>query len=330
MNYESKMNLSGAADHLIGEDAESDAPRSRKWLWLLLAIGLALALLAWFLARGDEQAAFTQQRETAAAVTVVAPGTGTVQGVINATGTLAARREMPVGVVGEGGRVLAVRVEAGDWVNAGQVLAVIDRSVQNQQAASQAAQIQVAQANADLAQANLDRARQLVARGFISQADIDRLTATRDAAQAQVSVARAQLGERQARNAQLNIVAPAAGLVLERRVEPGQVVGAGSGVLFSIARGGETGSAWPMSVKPIWPGLPIGASGHHCPGGDGQGIYRPDLAAGPGHQRDRPAGHGAHCLALCPRTAPRRFRQRAYCQRRGGGPDAARKRDPFG
>jgi RND family efflux transporter MFP subunit len=37
----------------------------------------------------------------------------------------------------------------------------------------------------------------------------------------------------------LNVVAPAAGLVLERRVEPGQVVSAGSGVLFRLAKGGE-------------------------------------------------------------------------------------------
>jgi RND family efflux transporter MFP subunit len=52
-------------------------------------------------------------------------------------------------------------------------------------------------------------------------------------------VARATLGQLQAQAARLNIVAPAAGLVLERKVEPGQVVGGGSGVLFRIAKGGE-------------------------------------------------------------------------------------------
>jgi len=147
---------------------------------------------------------------------------------------------MPVGVVGEGGRVTAVLVEPGQWVRAGQPLLVIDRSVQTQQAQSSAANVEVARADANLAQANLDRALQLVERGFISKADIDRLTATRDAAVARVRVAEAQLGERRARNAQLSLVAPAAGLVLDRNVEPGQVVGAGGGTpLFSIARGGE-------------------------------------------------------------------------------------------
>ncbi|KAK0328072.1 hypothetical protein LTR94_038567, partial [Friedmanniomyces endolithicus] len=54
------------------------------------------------------------------------------------------------------------------------------------------------------------------------EADIDRKTATRDAANARVSVAQAQLAETQARNRRLDIRAPAAGLVLTRAVEPGQ------------------------------------------------------------------------------------------------------------
>jgi RND family efflux transporter MFP subunit len=172
-------------------------------------------------------------------VTVIAPGAQTVAGEINASGTIAARREMPVGVVGEGGRVVSVPVDAGDWVKRGQVLAVIDRSVQAQQGRSAQAQVQVSQADANLAQANLDRALQLVERGFVSKADVDRLTATRDAANARVQVARAQAAELSARAARLNILAPAAGLVLARNVEPGQTASAGSGPLFRIARDGE-------------------------------------------------------------------------------------------
>ena len=54
-----------------------------------------------------------------------------------------------------------------------------------------------------------------------------------------VSVAQAQYREAQARTGRLNIVAPAAGLVLTRDVELGQIVSSGSGVLFRMARGGE-------------------------------------------------------------------------------------------
>jgi len=236
MNYETTLSADEAMGGLEGRPGMS---RGRKAL-IALAILAVLAAVYFMMSHGSGEAEFAPTGdELAPAVTVVAPGKTTIAGEIVATGTLAARREMPVGVVGEGGRVVSIPVEAGDWVSAGQVLAVIDRSVQSQQAVSSEAQIDVARADAQLAQANLDRALQLVERGFISQADIDRLTATRDAAAARVKVAEAQYRELLARNARLNIIAPASGLVLERNVEIGQVVSPGAGALFSIARGGE-------------------------------------------------------------------------------------------
>ncbi|NWP74961.1 biotin/lipoyl-binding protein, partial [Escherichia coli] len=113
-------------------------------------------------------------------VTIAVPGRHAVQTVISGTGSLAAKREMPVGVVGEGGLVTRVLVEPGTWVAKGQVLATIDRSVQAQTADSLSASVRVSEADAKLAQANLDRAKGLVSNGFVSKADIDRLTAARD------------------------------------------------------------------------------------------------------------------------------------------------------
>ena len=81
---------------------------------------------------------------------------------------------MPVGAVGEGGQVLRVTVDAGDWVRQGQVLAVIDRSVQTQQAEAQAAQIEVARADANIAEAN---SRPRAATGW-SAASFQRLMST--------------------------------------------------------------------------------------------------------------------------------------------------------
>jgi HlyD family secretion protein len=243
MNYETTVDSRDTGPFVNGAslDEIEGGTKRRRLRWIAIAavivvIGLIVALK--FLTGGESGTAGEEEDQTPT-VTVSAPGRTTVQGAITATGSLAARREMPVGVVGEGGRVVSVPVEAGQWVRAGQVLAVIDRSVQTQQQASSAANIEVAKADAQLAQANLERAMQLVERGFISQADIDRLTATRDAAAARVKVAEAQYNERGARNAQLNIVAPSAGLILERNVEPGQVVSPGSGTLFSIAKDGE-------------------------------------------------------------------------------------------
>ncbi|MDE2043365.1 MAG: efflux RND transporter periplasmic adaptor subunit, partial [Alphaproteobacteria bacterium] len=141
--------------------------------------------------------------------------------------------------VGDGGRVTHVLVEPGDWVKAGQVLATIERSVQVAQDAASAASITAAQANAQIAQSNYSRAEALLSRGFISKADVESKKATLDAALAQVNVARAQLSKSRALTGRLEIRAPAAGLVLSRNVEEGQVVGPASGVLFRIARDGE-------------------------------------------------------------------------------------------
>ena len=241
MNYETKLDLDAGANlQGIDADGESRLARRKRLLIVVAVVVVLTAIAAWMLSGGEEEKPFSPDKAAVIpSVSVVSPGSGTVEGQINATGTLAARRPMPVGVVGEGGRVVSIPVEAGQWVNAGQVLAVIDRSVQNQQAQSSAASIEVARADAKLAQANLDRSLQLVARGFVSQADIDRLTALRDAARARVRVSEAQYRELLARNARLNIVAPAAGYVLERNVDLGEVVGAGAGALFTIAQGGQ-------------------------------------------------------------------------------------------
>lgn len=247
MNYDSRIDeadaVTGARDPADSADSPVESDEERQRNRRRLAIGAALVLIlivGIFLKNHQAEEAFGEDRANQAAlVSVMTAEPRTIAGLISATGTIAARREMPVGVAGEGGQVVQVLVEPGQWVSGGQALAVIDRAVQVEQQASLAAQVQVAQADARLAQANLDRALKLVDRGFISKADVDRLTASRDVAAARVRVASAQYGESRAKLGRLNIVAPAAGLVLERRVEPGQVVGPASGILFRLARGGE-------------------------------------------------------------------------------------------
>lgn len=241
MNYESRFTENGGEIDLSSD--EDRAQRNRRRIIIAAAAALiALVIVIVFTFGGNKEAtpaAGEAAGKAVPVVTVMVPGRHVVDRVVSATGSIGARREMPVGVVGEGGMVMQVHVEPGDWVGAGQVLATIERSVQTQQNAQLAAQINVARADARLAQAELERAQALVGRGFISKADIDRKTATRDAAIARVRVAEATLGENRARTGRLDIRAPAAGLVLTRAVEPGQVVGSGSGVLFRLAKGGE-------------------------------------------------------------------------------------------
>ncbi|HEX4695640.1 efflux RND transporter periplasmic adaptor subunit [Sphingomonas sp.] len=255
------MNYESGDMYAITDDSERK--RSRRWLIIGAAVVVVL-ILAFVLMRPHKPAApagagpTAPQGDQLPVVSVGVPGNNAVARQVAATGSLAARVEMPVGVAGEGGRVTAVLVQPGQWVGAGQVLATVDRSVQTQTAASLAAQIRVAQADATLAQSELDRAMKLVSGGYISKADIETKTATRDAANARVRVAEATLAQQRAANGRLDIRAPAAGLVLSRSVEPGQIVSAGSGVLFRIAKGGELELKADVAESDL-PGIFVGA-----------------------------------------------------------------------
>ena len=236
MNMYNKLPDTETADS-YGFASESGPARGKRWLVpLLAAIGvLVVGFGLWKLfGPAPVQAPVVSALPQ---VTVMVPGMTAVADVVTAPGSIAARRDAAVGVQGEGGRVTDVLVEAGQSVARGQILVRIDNAVQTQQSIQLAASVRQAEADARLAQANLARAEALVAKGFISKADIDQRTATRDGALARVSVARAQLAENNARIERLNVRAPAAGLVLARNVETGQIVSPAT-MLFRIAEGG--------------------------------------------------------------------------------------------
>src|SRR3712207_560457 len=248
------MNLETAAWRRDGIETAAlteeilDRRRRRRNIIIAAAVVALAIIVAFVMFRGGDEAAAPAPAGKGAAkgkggdqaptVTVIVPGRQQVARTISATGTLAARRDMPVGVAGEGGMVVRVLVEPGQWVRAGQTLAVIERSVQSQEAQQLAASIDVARADARLAQQELERAQALVSRGFVSKADVERRVATRDAANARVRVAQAQLAASRARIGRLDIRSPAGGLVLDRNVEAGQGGGAGAGALFLIDPGG--------------------------------------------------------------------------------------------
>jgi HlyD family secretion protein len=233
MNYEKAWTDdvgSGAPDLL-----ETRARRRRILLVSGVLIAVVLAVTIIYRLSHKAPPASAQSVPT---ITVVVPGRTAVTATVSSVGTLAAKRQMPVGVAGEGGEVRRVLVDAGDWVRQGQTLATVDPAVQAAQTSQMQAQIASAVANAKLAQAQLDRAQALVSRGFISKADVDQRIATRDAANAQVKLAQAQYREQAARLGRLDIRAPAAGFVLSRNVEAGQIISSGSNALFTIAQDG--------------------------------------------------------------------------------------------
>ncbi len=216
---------------------------SRNTLVIIIAVVFLLAVISgayyFFSTNSQETEEVAEDINQAQTVTVITPEIEPVTSTINATGSLAARNEVPIGVTGEGGRVARVYVDAGDWVKAGQTLISIERSVQTQQLQAQMSQIDIAKADLKLAQNELDRAEQLIDRGFISKADVDRRIATRDSARARVRAAQAQANELRARAARLDIRAPSSGYILERNVEKGQTVSQGNTNLFRMAQNGQ-------------------------------------------------------------------------------------------
>ncbi len=248
------------------EEAETtDAQKRRTRLIVILSL-IGVALFIAFLVYKARAPKPSTPPAPPPTVSVIVPGTSLVSDRVSAVGSISARRDMPVGVVGDGGMISAIRVEAGQYVKQGQVLAEIDSAVQRAQLQQLQAATQQAQADARLAQSELDRALALVDRGFISKADIDRKTATRDSAKARVAVAQAQVREMQERLNRLAIRAPEAGLVLERKVEPGQIVSPGSGALYRIAAGGQM-ELRALIAEQDMPGLSVGQNATVTPVG---------------------------------------------------------------
>lgn len=238
MNAHNNVPSPANAEEYVISSADA-APGRNRWLKPgLIALAVALSGVAGWKAFGPASKPPAAPVSSLPEVTVLVPGAIMMADEITAPGSIAAKRDAAVGVQGEGGRVVRVLVEPGQRVGAGQVLAQIDRQVQTQEIAQLSASVRQAEADARLAEANLTRAESLVAKGFISRADIDQRTAARDGAQARVGVARAQLAAARERAERLDVRAPAAGLVLARNIETGQVVGPGSGALFRIAEGG--------------------------------------------------------------------------------------------
>ncbi len=137
-----------------------------------------------------------------------------------------------------GGRLIQRQVEVGQSVKAGQLLAQLDPQDYRLAAEASQAGLNAAQADRDQQRADYQRFQELQAKGFISQADLDRRKAALDAAEArwaQASASRRASGN-QADYASLR--APHEAVVTGIDAEVGQVVAAGQSVV-RLARTGE-------------------------------------------------------------------------------------------
>lgn len=155
-----------------------------------------------------------------------------------ANGNIAAWQEASIGAESNGLRLTDVRVNVGDVVKAGQVLATFSAETVQADVTQMRASLLEAQANAAEAAANADRARSLQATGALSQQQIQQYTTAEKTAQARVEAAKATLNAQQLRLKYTQVVAPDSGVISARTATVGAVVGAGT-ELFRMVRKGR-------------------------------------------------------------------------------------------
>ena len=192
----------------------------------------ALIVLATFLAAClDDDAGMAARDTAAAAVSAAIPvrlapvAEGPAARPVTATGVIALRDEIALSFK-IGGIVAQVAVREGQTVRAGDVLATLDlREID--------AQVSKARSAAIKAERDLARAGRLFADSVATRQQLDDATTAAEVARADVETA--GVNRQYAR-----IVAPSAGVILRRHVEPGELVSTGTPALTLGSRSSGT------------------------------------------------------------------------------------------
>jgi HlyD family secretion protein len=229
---------------VLGTDSSSGRSRRRTRLLVaaVVVVGLVVVGLVWL----------RRNREKVTYITAdVIRGNMTV--AISATGNLAPINQVDVGSE-VSGLLVSVNVDDNDKVTKGQILAQIDLSKINDQVAQSKAALTSAEANLAQTQATVAESRANLARlnevlklsgGKVpakteidaAEANLQRAIAEEASAKGTVENARAALSVNQTNIKKATITSPVDGVVLERKIEPGQTIQASfaAPVLFTIA-----------------------------------------------------------------------------------------------
>jgi RND family efflux transporter MFP subunit len=209
---------------------------------------VAVALLAVFAIGGTgialyspaTQAADDKKASTAKpalTVTTTKPVAARLPIKLAANGNVAAWQEASVSSESNGLRLTEVRVNVGDVVKAGDVLAVFSADTVNADLAQAKAAVQEAEANAADAVANAARARTLQNTGALSAQQISQYTTAEQTGNARIASAKAALASQQLRLKYTKVVAPDSGIISARSATVGAVSGPGTELFRMIRQG---------------------------------------------------------------------------------------------
>lgn len=190
---------------------------------------------------------------------------------LTAHGSIAPWQEAIIGSESSGLRLLEVRVNVGDVVKKGDVLAVFSSETVRADVEQARAALQEAQANAAEAAANAKRARALRSSGALSEQQITQYLTAARAAAARVSAAKATLSQQQLRLKHTQVTAPDSGIISARSATVGAVVGPGAEMFRMIRQGrlewrAEVTAPDLGRIKPGMPAIVRAASGSEVTG----------------------------------------------------------------
>jgi len=217
---------------MIHSTPSSPAPKQRRGrtlaLWLIPAVAGAAIGVAFL---RDLPAAPVQAAPTVAPVLTVTLGTPREQvwpEMIEASGAITAFQETIIGAQIGGLQLSEVRVNVGDRVKKGQVLATFDPAAPRAELMRLTAALEQAEASEAQARANRARAESLSGSGAISDQEVLRYVTEADSARASARAARAALETQSEQLRYVEVRAPENGVIVSRSASPGAVGGVGS------------------------------------------------------------------------------------------------------
>lgn len=196
------------------------------------------AFAATFLAAPASIAADKQAvAKPALTVTTARPSPARLPIKLAANGNVSAWQEAVIGSETGGARLMEVRVNVGDIVKKGQLLAVFSADSVNADVAQARAALQETKANAAEAAANAARARTLQSSGALSAQQISQYMTAEQTANARIAASQATLAAQQLRLKYTHVVAPDSGVISARSATVGSVVGVGTELFRMIRQG---------------------------------------------------------------------------------------------
>ena len=202
-----------------------------------LALATLLGAAALAVRAADDKKPAAAAPRPALSVNVVQPQSASLPLRIAANGNIAAWQEAIIGTEANGLRLAEVRVNVGDVVKRGQVLATFAPDMLQADVAQNRAVVAEAEAALAEATANARRARELQSSGALSDQQISQYETAERTAKARLDAQRAQANVQQLRLRQTEVLAPDNGVISARSATVGAVLPAGQELFRMIRQG---------------------------------------------------------------------------------------------